>query len=155
MPLKILKKPGFYYVAYNRKEIENFVEFRTMLETLSKPDTRDRDIIVDLTKGTLITDGEFAVLANVVKRFRDTKRTLRIVASDGTKARFDATNLFKAGNVEIHFHHISLFESLNRSHKILSPEQQFAESIGQIERQVHFEPVVCGTSAIVVRCMPV
>jgi hypothetical protein len=123
MPLKVLKKPGFYYVAYYRKEIDDFVGFRTMLETLSKTDTLDRDIIVDLTKGTTVTDGEFTILANVVKRFQGTKRTLRIVTNDEIKAKIDSTNMLKAGNVEIHSHHISLFESLGRSPKVASSEQ--------------------------------
>ena len=131
MPLKVLKKPGFYYVAYYRKEIDDFVDFRIMLETLSKPDTMDRDIIVDLTKSTTVTDGEFTILANVVKRFQGTKRTLRIVTNNAIKNKFDTTNLFKVGNVELHADHIALFESLSRCQKIVSLEQQFAQSQGE------------------------
>lgn len=112
--MKVLKKPGFYYVAYNRTEIDDFVIFRTMLETLSKTDTMDRDIIVDLTKDSSVTDGELMVLANVIKRFLGTKRTLRIVANEQTRTKFDTTNLFRAGNVEIYADHIALLETLSR-----------------------------------------
>jgi hypothetical protein len=115
MPLKILKKSGFYYVAYFRKDIHDFIEFRTILETFSKSHTMDQDIVIDLTIDNSMTDGEITVLANVIKRFQGSKRTLWIVTRDAIKSKLDGLNLFKAGNVMLFADHISLFESLNHN----------------------------------------
>jgi hypothetical protein len=128
MPLKKLEKPGFYYIAYCRRDIDDFVEFKMTLDGLSKKDTLDRDIIVDLTKDENITDGEFTVLGNVLKKFRTSRRFLRIVLNDTIKPKFDSADIFKTGNVELYSNHMMLFEALSRSQTVTSSEQEHAET---------------------------
>jgi hypothetical protein len=126
MPLKMLRKPGFYYIAYCRRDIDDFVEFKTTLDVLSKKDAQERDIIVDLTRGDSLSDGEFSVLANVIKKLLGTKRFLRVVVNEAIKAKLESTNLLLAGNGAVYGNHIELFESLSQSLAVATSEKEHA-----------------------------
>jgi hypothetical protein len=130
MPLKKLEKPGLVYIAYCRKGFEDFEEFKVVLETLAKENDQQRSVTVDLTKSSGITDGEIGVLAKLIKGFQGTKRYLMIVATETIKAKIEATNLFKTGNVELYDNHLALFEGMSRNQQVAGAEKKHAEGKG-------------------------
>jgi hypothetical protein len=92
MPLLRIEKPGFLYLAYRMKSFADFVEFKKILE-MSVKETKDRDLVVDLSKNYLITEEEVEELWNVLKRFYATGGYLRIIAHKSIKKKLEAMNI--------------------------------------------------------------
>ena len=111
MPFKKLEKETYVYVVYKRGEPGDFSLYRDELERLSKEDLRD--IIVDLTPGEVITEGEIGILITALKHMQGTTRQLRIVAPPAMYERFALRNLHKANNIVLYNSHHILLNSLN------------------------------------------
>lgn len=57
MPLEKIEKPGFVYIAYRRKDHNDFDAFKTTLEASIKQDLTIENIVIDLTRDKMLTDG--------------------------------------------------------------------------------------------------
>ena len=115
MPIKKLEKEDFVYLAFRRDGAGDRYEFRRELDSLVQCD--DRDIIVDLTAETSVTESGVALLAGVVKQLQGTSRSLRIIAPRAIYKRLENHNLGKAGNVSLYNDHAELLERLNTTEK--------------------------------------
>ncbi len=115
MAIRKLEKDDFVYIVFRRSSMDDTREFEKMLNNLVKND--NRDIIVDLTVETSLTESEIALIAGVAKQLQGTPRCLRIIATHGIYKRFDNNNLAKADNVVLykyHEDHAELLEGLDK-----------------------------------------
>ncbi|MBN1127789.1 MAG: hypothetical protein JXA71_02310 [Chitinispirillaceae bacterium] len=113
MSVKELEKDGFVYLAYHRKGYEDFLLFRKALVHFLQSGSKHKDIVIDMTKNSSISEIEIALLANTVRQFQGSERQLRIIASRDVRAKLEAINLFMAGNSMIFESHEALLETLN------------------------------------------
>lgn len=113
MPIKKLVKENFIYLAFRRGNASDLNDFRKELDKLVQ--SAERDIVVDLTKETAITEREIAMLAIAVKKLHGTPHRLRIIAAPVIYKRFENHNLGKADNVALYENHDALLAELNRS----------------------------------------
>jgi anti-anti-sigma regulatory factor len=120
MPLEKLDKTGFVYIAYRREHMKDFEQFKFALEETLKQDKTIRDIIIDLTKDKMLTEGEVALIAKVIQKLQGTSRRLRIIANPEIAAKLESTNLLKIKNIFAYTHHELLLADLNKNNSVLS-----------------------------------
>lgn len=121
MPLEKIEKPGFVYIAYRRNNIKDFSIFKTALETSLKQDQNLHDIIIDLTRDKMLTEGEIALIATVIKKIQGTARNLRIIACEEIRQKLESTNLLKIQNITAYTNHEALLEDMNKSRQNAEP----------------------------------
>jgi hypothetical protein len=115
MPLEKLEKRGFVYIAYRRDHIKDFDKFRGALKEALKADKNMHDIVVDLTRDIMLTEGEVALLAAIIKELQGTTRHLRIIANEAIDKKLASTNLLKIENIIVYINHEQLLKDLNNS----------------------------------------
>lgn len=115
MPLEKIEKPGFVYIAYRRKDHNDFDAFKTTLEALKKQDLTIENIVIDLTRDKMLTEGEIALIAKTIQKLQGTSCSLRIIASAEIAEKLESTNLLKIKNIFVYTNHEALLEDLNKN----------------------------------------
>jgi anti-anti-sigma regulatory factor len=114
MPVKLIKKPGFAYVAYCRKSPKDFVDFKSELLNFAKAKENSDDIVVDITKSDSFNEGDIGVLAGVLQALHGTKQTLRLIMSPPIYKKMESINLLKAKNIVGYDNYKDLIVDLNK-----------------------------------------
>jgi hypothetical protein len=117
MPVKTLEKDNFIYIAYRRKTGKDFMDFKNVIDSFIKTDSRLRNVIVDLTKNMMITESEINVLCNVIKKNTGTSRTLYIIADKKTNDKLRSIRLTDAAGVMVFDNHLALFTALGKDYR--------------------------------------
>ena len=119
MPLDKIEKPGFVYIAYRRKNNNDFDAFKTTLETLIKQDLTIENIVIDLTRDKMLVEGEIALIAKTLQRLQGTSCNLRIIAGGEIAEKLESTNLLRINNIFAYTNHKALLEDLNNTSEAL------------------------------------
>ncbi|MGB7569137.1 MAG: hypothetical protein WBM07_14855 [Chitinivibrionales bacterium] len=115
MPVKLIKKPGFAYVAYCRKSPKDFVDFKSELFNFAKAKGNSDDIVVDITKSGSFNEGDIGVLVGVLQALHGTKRTLRLIMSPPIYKKMESINLFKVKNIVGYDNYKDFMDDVNKT----------------------------------------
>jgi len=114
MPIKSIEKETFTYLVYKRESLHDYMEFKDELDRFVKTKDSKKDVVVDFTKSDSITEGEAGLLANVLKKFMGTKRTLRLIVTKPIQEKLNSQNLFMSDNLMIFNSHKLFLEFLEK-----------------------------------------
>ena len=114
MPLEKLQKPGFVYIAYRRNNIGDFSIFKSAIEASIKDGQNLQDIIIDLTKYPVLTDGEAGLLTKAIQRLQGTSRHIRIIAGNRVKEKLESINAQAIKTAVIYPSHEQFLEAFNK-----------------------------------------
>ena len=114
MPLEKLQKSGFVYIVYRRDHPKDFDVFRDTLEDSVKQGQELHDIVIDLTKDKMLTEGEVGLIARALKKLQGTSRVLRIITSLEITQKLETTNLLKVPNIYAYTCHEALLAAMNK-----------------------------------------
>jgi anti-anti-sigma regulatory factor len=119
MPIKKLIKDQFVYIAFRKGDISEMNEFKRELAHVLKQD--ERDIVIDLSQETKISEAEVALLAGIIRQLQGSPRTLRIITTFASYTRLANHNLDKAENIQLYKNHDQLLQGLNQ---VAVPEEK-------------------------------
>ncbi|MDD5673387.1 MAG: hypothetical protein PHC61_04435 [Chitinivibrionales bacterium] len=120
MSLEKIDNPGFVYIAYRRKDHTDFDVFKSTLDASIKQDQAIQNIVIDLTRDKMLTEGEIALIAKAIQRLQGTSRCLRIVACKEIARKLESTNLLIMKNIIAYLNHESLLQDLNKNCSVVS-----------------------------------
>ena len=109
MPLRILEKTNYIYIAYNRKSFRDFLELKRTVEEILQKIGEYRNIVIDFTISPPLTEWEASLISNIGNRFKETRRFLKIVADESKKVQIESTIISKSDNISFHTDPLSLF----------------------------------------------
>jgi hypothetical protein len=115
MPVKVLKKITFVYIAYHRSGPEDFPVFRRAVVDALKKNASFQDIVVDLTPNSSLDSQEKNLLTNAASVLSGTRRRLHLIVRAGVSSF--AEQMFSE-NARIYDSHQALIESLKLNKEV-------------------------------------
>jgi hypothetical protein len=116
MPVRKITKENFTYIAFRRSHPGDTGVFKREMENIVS--TCTSDIIVDLSREPLVTDGEMAVLVRAAKALQETNRTLRVMVAPANSKRLEAKRLHNEGNIAFYNDYSALLKVMNSPEKV-------------------------------------
>jgi hypothetical protein len=109
MPVKVLEKVTFVYIAYHRQGGEDFAVFRRAVVNALKKNASFQDIVVDLTPNDSIDSQEKNLLTNAASVLAGTRRLLHLIARAEVSSVLEP---IPSENARLYDSHQTLIESL-------------------------------------------
>ena len=112
MPIKILEKASFIYIAYSRKTPGDFLALRKDIVSCATV-SKNKDIVLDLMNDDTIGDGEILLLTNIAREFSGSSRKIWVLAPQAVQQKLEKQDLFKTGNAVGFENRDELLKNLN------------------------------------------
>jgi len=114
MPIKVLKKERFTFIAYKRENFSDFIELKKTVDGLASPE-HTADIAIDFTPCMTILENEMALIASTIKTLLTTKRCLRLIIKAADLKKLQANHMMRFENVKVYETHRALLSDINRT----------------------------------------